>query len=87
MDIESFTEAGKFRRLANTGVKRIKSSVLNMLQLKFLLTNLVGYVCQVVSWIQAFKGRNCGWKYKFQVHQYLDCNVEILKVWVWMRFT
>lgn len=49
MDMEPFTEAEKFRRLANTGVKRIKSSVLNMLQLKFLLTNLVGYVCQVVS--------------------------------------
>lgn len=50
MDMDSFTEAGKMRKPANTGVKRIESSVLNMLQLRFLLINLVGCVCQVVSW-------------------------------------
>lgn len=36
---------------ANNGVKRTKSSVLNMLQLRFLLTSLVECVFQGVRWI------------------------------------
>lgn len=31
VDVPSFTEEGRIRRPANKGVKRIKSSILNML--------------------------------------------------------
>lgn len=65
---------GKIRRWAGIGVRRIKSSVLNMLQLRFLLANLLGGVCQVGSRDRSLEleGRTCRWKYEFQRLQHLD---------------
>lgn len=66
----SFTEAGRIRRRANTGVERIESSVLSM-----LVKQAVGYRSL------EFRGRIYGRK---QIQKTSTCGLS-LKPWVWAR--